>query len=43
MDLANMIADASAELYKKECIENTCMIEISMHCRYKYEIQDCQV
>ncbi len=39
MDLANMIADASVQIYKKECIENACIIKINMHDKYKYEIQ----
>lgn len=33
-----MIADASAEAFKKECTNNTCVIDINMHCRYKYQV-----
>lgn len=39
MDLANMISDAAASQFKKECLSNTCYVTISMHNRYSYDVQ----
>lgn len=38
MDLANMIADVSVEMFKEKCDKNICVISLNLHNRYKYEI-----
>ena len=38
MDLASMIAEASVEAFKTECIRNTCSIRINLHSRYNYDV-----
>jgi hypothetical protein len=39
MDLAGMIAESAASQYKKECHDKKCLLTISMHGRYKRDIE----
>jgi len=38
MDLALTIVEASTETFKKECLTNTCNVDITIHDRYNYNI-----
>lgn len=38
MDLARMIVDVSAEVYKKECKDSICSVDVCFNNRYKYSL-----
>lgn len=38
MDLALTITESAAEIFRKECLTNTCYVNIIIHNRYKYNI-----